>query len=212
MLNDTTRAIAVAALEFALDHIVAISEVPEIYVDYTSDEFEACVKAALADLNADAPQAQAAQCWKPVEAYSEVYVVADDDEKYTIGVDGDDTGYILRHSDQSIACLPDKWRLCRQMPAPVAQGVDVPLDFPDGPGWWAGRTKSNLQYIGGRKFFVWFTEFKVIGSTISICWGEDDYSMIYSLERFKLDYADTEWYKLTMPWDAPAPQAEEMPK
>lgn len=81
-----------------------------------------------------------------------------------------------------------EWLSAQEQP-PVA------LDFPDGPGWWAGRANDL------RQFTVWWTEFAIVGDELRVHWGDDDYTMTYELADFKRNYLGCKWFRLHMPWD-----------
>ena len=73
------------------------------------------------------------------------------------------------------------------------------LDMPDGPGWWAFVQNGGTSYE--RKDIASWNFFKTKGNQISLRWGDDTYTMRYTLEEFGNMYSNTKWYRLTMPWD-----------
>lgn len=74
--------------------------------------------------------------WKPVEAYSQIFITGEDDQEYTIGVDGDDNAYVENCATNRVllACPPSTYRLCRQvetdvpsMPVEVRESLEALL-------------------------------------------------------------------------------------
>ncbi len=80
------------------------------------------MQAQLADALA---QLERREEWEKVEEYSASYVLADDGQAYTIGVDGDGAGYVFRRSDKSVVYLPDSWQLMRRVPGGAKEATDA---------------------------------------------------------------------------------------
>lgn len=107
--------------------------------------------------------------------------------------------YDSAHND--ILDLGDTIDALRSQLATLQAATQGAMDFPDGPGWWAGETANK------RRFVIHWTEFDIRDDVLTVRWAEDDHSMTYPAHSFKRDYLNAKWYKLHMPWDA-TPVAE----
>lgn len=70
-------------------------------------------------------EAQLTGCneWEPLFIYSELLVVAEDGQKYTVGVDGDGTVYVRNRDNNSIVVLPSELALCHRVPPKEVSGA-----------------------------------------------------------------------------------------